>query len=84
MVKVSNGQQGKFFKKQNIEFLKTITLTRPKISVEGNKFVSNEELLHVVSFMYWEFTKKRTESLTLIQTQENFFFVTQIMERSDI
>ena len=62
MAKVSNRQQRKFFKNENIEFPKTVTLTHPKISIEGNQFCFQWRTFACCVFRDWEFyKKKRTE-----------------------
>ena len=70
MAKVRNRQQRKFFKNENIEFPKTVTLTHPKISVEGNQFCFQWRTFACCVIHNWEFhtKKKERKRLRLIQT----------------
>ena len=59
MAKVRNRQQRKFFKNKDIEFPKTVTLTHPKISVEGNQFCFQWRTFACCVIHNWEFHKKK-------------------------
>ena len=72
MVKVTNRQQRKFFKNENIEFPKTVTLTHPKISVEGNQFCFQWRTFACCVIHNWEFHKKKKKGTETFEANSDF------------
>ena len=75
MAKVRNRQQRKFFKNENIEFPKTVTLTHPKISIGGNQFCFQWRTFVCCVFHDWEFYKKRRTEKSEANSDFSIFYL---------